>query len=126
MRILRVLTALLIAIGLSTLAQADKATVTLGGHTRKDPAPKSTVPAKGGGAARGTASSKKLQSLEREKVKSTRTPREKKPATRTVAKVDKRGNAAINFCGKGGKVTEGKNRSGGLKGRLKEKGKGRH
>lgn len=88
--------------------------------------PKSTVPMKVAGPKAGGSSSKQLQKVENEKIGKGQHSRKTHVRTVRANKESHSGGGAINFNGRGGKGT-GLNAHGGgsLKGRLKQKGKGK-
>ncbi|HTR23626.1 MAG TPA: hypothetical protein VMI10_06545 [Terriglobales bacterium] len=121
MRSLAVALVLMLAIGVSGFAQKNGG----GGKAKaaKDE-PKSTAPVKAH-QAKGASSGKELQKIEHEKpgkgTHAKRTPAAKVKNTKEAHA------SGINFNGKGGKgsAVSGRNGGGTLKGRLKEKGKGK-
>jgi hypothetical protein len=121
MRFFVAVMAAILAVGLNGAAQDVKSH---GGKRAAQSEPKSTVPAKAAGAKTSGTSSKQLQKIEHQKV--SKGEHTKKTHARVVKTTKDSRNSGINFNNSGGKGTGLNAHNGGsLKGRLKQKGKGK-
>ena len=110
-----------LAIGLNGAAQDVKSHA---GKKESQSEPKSTAPVKTVGPKAGGSSSKQLQKIEHQKV--SKGDHTKKTHARVVKTTKDSRNSGINFNSGGGKGTGLNAHNGGsLKGRLKQKGKGK-
>ncbi len=121
MRFFVAVMAAVLALGLSGAAQNGKSHA---GKSESKSEPKSTVPMKVAGPKSGGSSSKQLQKIEHAKV--AKGDHTKKSHARVVKTTKDSRSSGINFNNGGGKGTGLNAHSGGsLKGRLKQKGKGK-